>query len=143
MLKGLVGIPMPQIPLDAVEPLQGGLSQFVLLFFIVERLRQAFGDLMEDRQAHRDMEPIQQVFGFWVEVELQVAHRLTAIGEEGDLLVGLHALAFEHLEQPPFGFVIIGLDKSKALADAFLWNRWVLGINGTENRVTVMLRAAS
>jgi hypothetical protein len=33
-------------------------------------------------------------------------------------------LAFEHLEQPPFGFIVIGLDKAKALAGAFLWNRF-------------------
>jgi hypothetical protein len=39
-----------------------------------------------------DMEPIEQVLRVWVEVELELAHRVAAIREQGDLLVQLMAL---------------------------------------------------
>ena len=69
------------------------------------------------------MEPIKQVFGFWVEIELQVAHGVAAIGEKDDLLIQLHALALEHLEESSFGLVVIGLYEAKAFAGAFFRNR--------------------
>ena len=68
------------------------------------------------------MEPIQQMFGFRVEIELQVAHGVAAIGEKGDLLIQLHALALEHLEETPFGLVVIRLYETKAFTGSFLWN---------------------
>ncbi|OAI09948.1 hypothetical protein A1359_17905 [Methylomonas lenta] len=70
---------VPEIPLDAVEHFQCGFSQFVLSIFIVEFHWQAFGDLIKYDQTHRDMEPIQQVFDFWVEIELQAAQGVAAI----------------------------------------------------------------
>lgn len=68
------------------------------------------------------MEPVEQVFGFGVEIKLQAAHGLAAVGDKGDLLVHLHALAFEHLEKAPLGLVVIGLHQAKALAAAFFRN---------------------
>ena len=53
-----------------------------------------------------------------VEIELQVAHGVAAIGEKGDLLIQLHALALKHLEKSQFGLV-----EPKAHAGAFLRNR--------------------
>jgi hypothetical protein len=38
------------------------------------------------------MEPIEQMLGMWVEVELEIPHPVAAIGEEGNLLVELMAL---------------------------------------------------
>ncbi len=55
------------------------------------------------------MEPVQQVLSLGVEIERQVADVFAAVGEEGDLLVGLHPLGFEHFEQAPFGFGVVGL----------------------------------
>lgn len=52
---------------------------WVLSIRTVEFHWQAFGDLIKYGQTHRDMEPIQQMFDFWVEIELQVAHGVAAI----------------------------------------------------------------
>ena len=62
------------------------------------------------------MEPIEQMLGLRVEVELELAHGVAAIGEKGDLLVQLVALRLEHFEQAPFGFLVKGLHEGKALA---------------------------
>src|SRR5213592_2912984 len=56
------------------------------------------------------------MLGLRIEVELEVAHGIAAIGEKRDLLVQLVALGLEHLEEPAFGFGVVGLDKSKTLA---------------------------
>src|SRR5438876_11597833 len=56
------------------------------------------------------------MLGLRIEVELEVAHGITAIGEKGDLLVQLVALGLEHLKEAALGFLVIGLDESKTLA---------------------------
>jgi hypothetical protein len=38
------------------------------------------------------MEPIEEVLGMWVQIELKLAHGVPTIGEKGDLLVELMAL---------------------------------------------------
>src|SRR5712691_7926306 len=62
------------------------------------------------------MKPIEQMLGLRIEVELEVAYGITAIGQKRDLLVQLVALGLEHLEEAAFGFLVIGLDESKTLA---------------------------
>ena len=62
------------------------------------------------------MEPIEQMLGLGIEIELEIAHGVAAIGEKRDLLVQLVALGLEHLEEPAFGFLVIGLDEGKTLA---------------------------
>ena len=62
------------------------------------------------------MKPIEQMLGLRIEVELEVAHGIAAIGEKRDLLVQLVPLGLEHLKEPPFGFGVVGLDQSKTLA---------------------------
>ena len=61
------------------------------------------------------MEPVEQVLGVGVEVQRQVADVVAAVGEEGDGLVGLHALGDEQVEQAPFEFAVVGLDEPEAL----------------------------
>ena len=70
---------------------------------------QALGHVGHDGDPHGQVEPVQQVLGLGVEVAGNVADVLAAVGEEGDLLVGLHALGSKHLEQAPFGFGVVGL----------------------------------
>jgi len=50
-----------------------------------------------------------------VEVERQVPDVLTSIGKERDLLVGLHALAAQHLDQAPFRLGVDLLHEGEAL----------------------------
>jgi hypothetical protein len=72
--------------------------------------------LLQHGQAHREVKPIQEVFGLRVEVELEVARRITAIRQKRDLLIELVTLRLEHFEEPTFGLLVIGLDEGKAFA---------------------------
>jgi hypothetical protein len=49
---------------------------------------------------HGDVEPVDEMLGLGIEVQGQVAHILSAVGQEGDLLIGLHPLRLQHLEEP-------------------------------------------
>ncbi len=55
------------------------------------------------------LQSVEEVLGAGVEVERQVADVLAAVGDERDVLVGLHAMGGEHLEQAAFG---LGVGKS-------------------------------
>jgi hypothetical protein len=44
------------------------------------------------------MKPIQEMLGLRVEVELEIAHGLPAIGQKGDLLIELVTLRLKHFE---------------------------------------------
>ena len=70
---------------------------------------QALGHAGHDGDPHGQVEPVQQVLGLGVEVAGDVANVFAAVGEEGDLLVGGHPLGFEHFEQAPSGFGVVGL----------------------------------
>src|SRR5664280_3074415 len=69
---------------------------------------ETLGHVGHDGEAHGDVEPVEQVLGVGVEVQRQVAYVVAAVGEEGDGLVGLHALGDEQVEQAPFGFGVVG-----------------------------------
>ena len=58
------------------------------------------------------------MLGLRVQVQRQVAHVLVAVGQEHDLLVHLHALGLQHLEQPPLRLAVVGLDEAEALGRA-------------------------
>ena len=75
---------------------------------------QALGQLHHHGDAHRDVEPVQQVLGLRVEVAGQVADVFAAVDEEGDPLIGLHPLVGKHFEQPAFGFGVVGLHGDEA-----------------------------
>ena len=54
------------------------------------------------------------MLGLRVEVVGQLADVFAAVGEEGDLLVGLHPLGGKHVKQSPFGFGVLGLHVPEA-----------------------------
>src|SRR6266508_1117760 len=58
------------------------------------------------------------MFGVRVQVPRQLTHVVTTVSQKRHLLVGLHALRLEHLEQPPFGFAIVGLHEAVAFGGA-------------------------
>jgi hypothetical protein len=60
------------------------------------------------------MKPVQQVLSLRIQIQLHVAYVLAAVGEEIDLLVGLHALGLKQLEQATLGLFIVGLNPGKA-----------------------------
>jgi len=65
------------------------------------------------------MKPIEEMLGLGVEVQLQLAHRIAAVGEKGHLLIHLHALGFEHLKHAPLGLGIVAMHKGKTLRGSF------------------------
>jgi len=104
---------VPQVPLDPFQILEHLRAQLVALLSFADFLWQALCCLSQDRQAHRQMEPVQQVFSLRVEVELHVAYVLAAVGEKLYLLILLHALALEQLKETTLWFFIIGLNPGK------------------------------
>src|SRR4051812_40681146 len=67
------------------------------------------------------MEPIQEMLGLRVEVELELSHGIATIGEKGDLLVQLVTLRLEDFEESPLRFLVKGLHEGETLAgDRFL-----------------------
>jgi hypothetical protein len=88
----------------------------VCVLLVLDGQGQAFGTLLHDGQAHRQMKPVQQVLGLRVQVQLEVPHRVAPIGQERDLLIHLMPLRLQDLEQAPFRLYIQGRHKAKALA---------------------------
>jgi integrase len=76
-------IPIPEPPLDAPQRLE---ERCALSFIIVCK---AARELTEHGQAHGDVKSIQYVLARWCYLLGQHAHLLAAIGEEGDLLIGV------------------------------------------------------
>ena len=56
------------------------------------------------------------MLGLGIEVPLEVTDSIATIGEKRDLLVELVALGLEHLEEPAFRFLVIGLHEGKTFA---------------------------
>jgi hypothetical protein len=76
--------------------------------------------LTEHGQAHADVKPIQYVLARRRYLFGQRAHLLAAIGEEGDLPIGLQALLLEQLEKPAFRLLIIVMDQAQIAGRAVL-----------------------
>jgi len=96
---------VPQEPFDPLQIFEHTRAQLILICAFADRLRQSLGSLIQYRQSHRQMKPVQQVFSLGIQIQLHVAYVLAAVGEEIDLLVRLHALGLKQLEQtPPWAF---------------------------------------
>jgi len=70
---------------------------------------QPLGVLAHDGDPGGDMEPVEQMLGLRIEVERQVAYVVPAVGEEGNLLVHLHPLGAQYLEEPPLRLGVVAL----------------------------------
>ena len=97
-LQGLIDVAMPQKPVQPLKRPPHRLTDLIRALVIMRRLRQAFRGLLQHGQAHRDMKPVQEMLSLGVEIQLELAHRIAAIGEEGDLLIELVTLRLEHFE---------------------------------------------
>src|SRR6266568_9558366 len=102
-------VAMPEEPLQPGQLLQRLGGQFRML-----ARTEALDHLAHDRQPHRDVKPIDEMLGPRVQVERQVAYVLPAVRQEGDLLVHLHALGLQHLEQASLGLGVVRLNEAKA-----------------------------
>ena len=67
--------------------------------------------------------------GVGMEILPQLSDRLTAIGHEGHLLVGLHALGLQQLEEPALRFLVDTAHKREAIAR----RRHVFGVIAAED----------
>jgi hypothetical protein len=86
----------------------------ILIFAFADPLWQSLGSLVQYCQSHRQMKPVQQVLSLGIQIQLHVTYVLAAVGEEIDLLVGLHTPGLKQLEQATPGLFIVGLNPGKA-----------------------------
>jgi hypothetical protein len=70
--------------------------------------------LAQDRDAHGEVEPVEEVLGARVQVQREIVYGAAAVGEEGDLLVGGHTLGPQQLIQLAFGLAVVGLGEPEA-----------------------------
>ena len=101
---------MPQRPFEPLELLPDLLPQLSIM------VHQALGIVVEDGEAHRDMVPVEDMFGLGAHVELEVTDGVAAVRQKRDLLVQLHPLRLQDLEQAPFWCGVQRLHEAKALA---------------------------
>src|SRR6202022_552464 len=97
-----------------LQILEHARAQLALIFAFADPLRQSLGGLIQYRQSHCQMKPVQEVLSLGIQIQLHVAYVLAAVGEEIDLLVGLHALGLKQLEQATLGLGIVAIYKSEA-----------------------------
>ena len=89
---------MPEQPTDAVQQgKQAGTFGIVVV-------RDAAGILAQNGQAHGGVEPVKHVFSFRGDQLRQRAHLLAAVGQEGDILVGLQPWLFSTPNSWRLGF---------------------------------------
>ena len=62
------------------------------------------------------MEPIQNILGVGMEIELEVPHGILPVRQKGKLLIHLYALGLEDLEQLALRIGIVALHKREAFA---------------------------
>src|SRR4051794_33503883 len=76
-------------------------------------MRQALGVLAQHGQSHGDVEPVEVILGTGRDPIQEAADAVAAIGQEGQALVHPQILAVQHLEQPAFWLVIMGLNQAE------------------------------
>ena len=108
-LQRFRSVSVPKKVLDALQLLRDVGASFRPL------LLKPFCLLLEDRQPHRDVKPIQQVLAERMKVLLHASDVFAPVGHEYHLLVFLHPLRFHQLPQPPARLLVIGLHEAKAL----------------------------
>jgi len=103
LLAGAILVAVPKQPLDALERLQQAQTGGFVMMDNTARV------LFQHRHAHGDMEPVQHVFGRRGDLLGQRSDLLAAVGQEGDILIGLQTLAREHIEQPALWLAIVAV----------------------------------
>src|SRR6267378_7619070 len=93
-VESLKDIAMPKKPLRALELTQDFVSKRQRCL-VANLVGQSLGTLGHRGESHREMKPIEQVFCFGTEIELNVPHRVASVGEKLDLLVHLETLRLE------------------------------------------------
>ena len=92
-LKCFRSVSVPKEVLDAVQLLRNVDASFRPL------LLKAFGLLLQNRQPHRDVKPIEQMLAERMKVLLYAPDVFAAVGHEYHLLVFLHPLRFHQFPQ--------------------------------------------
>src|ERR1035437_8183810 len=76
--------------------------------------------LLQDRQPHGDVEPIEKMLAERMKILLYSANIFATVGHEHHLLIFLHSLRFHQLPETPAWFLVIGLHKAKTLRRGYL-----------------------
>lgn len=100
-------VSVPQIAFDLPEQV-GQIGAFIRVW-----VAEPFHILLHYGDAHRDMEPIQNMLRGRGHITGDVDDRIAAICHECDVLIFLPSLIFQDIVQSPFGFFIMALHKAK------------------------------
>jgi len=116
-LQGASNIPVPEIPLqtDNVRDQLGPGRRFFVSVALSLSVRQSERELAHQREAHRNVEPIQDVLCLRTHAHLEIADGVTAVRQKDDVLIHLKALRREQLMESPLGLGIEAADKAEAL----------------------------
>src|ERR1035437_6950718 len=76
--------------------------------------------LLQDRQPHGDVEPIEKMLAERMKILLYSANIFATVGHEHHLLIFLHSLRFHQLPETPAWFLVIGLHKAKTLRRGYV-----------------------
>src|ERR1017187_1355460 len=76
--------------------------------------------LLQDRQPHGDVKPIEEMLAERVKILLYSANIFASVGHEYHLLIFLHSLRFHQLPETPAWFLVVGLHKAKTLRRGYL-----------------------
>lgn len=73
---------------------------------------ETLGELAQDRDAHGDVEPVEDMFACRRDHLGKRADFFSSVGDEGDVLIGLNTLLFKMVKDTPLRLAIVAMDKT-------------------------------
>jgi len=110
-------VSMPEFPFNSLKLLCQSSAGFLVV------LRDTFCKLAEHGDAHGDMEPVENMFAARANPFGERPDFLAAVGQESDVLIGLHPLAFQHIEKAALRLPIEAVDEAEIAGGAVLRHR--------------------
>ncbi len=100
-VTGTINVTMPEMPFDSAQGFKQVLSGLLVVVF------EPLHELAKDRDAHGDIEPVEDRRARRCDHFRERADFLPAVGDEGNILFGLDALLLEMVENAPLQLAII------------------------------------
>lgn len=97
---------MPEMPFDLAQGFKHVLTGLLIMVF------EALGELTKGRDAHGDVEPVEDMLTGWRNHFSKRAHLFAAVGDEGDILIGLNALLFEVVEDTTLRVAVVAVNEA-------------------------------
>jgi hypothetical protein len=105
-LAGSIGVAVPEEPLDPAQFIQSCHPAFLVM------VHQSLGELSQDRDPHRNVEPVEDVLAARTDPLSEGANLVPAVGDEGQILIGLEALSAQVINDAALRLTIVAMDKA-------------------------------